>query len=290
MTRLLRAELATRHIALCETPDAGAPPPIAIVSMSLAADTATVRVEVHDRVTAKIVSRDVSLAGVPDDTRALTVALAGDELLRASWAELALQSSPTPKEPPPAEVLAVVRAELPVAHAKPPRAALGLAGAMDVFVGSATSTLLGADLVGEVWIVPRVRVEARFGVRSGLKQSGPDGDVATSTLGGKLGGSVSVTTPDRPLGLDVTARLGVMRASFVPTAYTSATATPASDVAVTVEATADGWLKLGTALRLVATVGPAIVLRPVRVTDGATVIGGIDGAGVTAALGLWGAF
>jgi hypothetical protein len=155
---------------------------------------------------------------------------------------------------------------------------------MDVFVGSATSTLFGADLVAQVWIVPRVRVEGRFGVRTALLQSGPDGDVATSTVGGKLGAAVSLTPPGRALGLDVTARLGVLRASFVPTAVASAIATPASDVA------ADGWLKLGSALRLIATVGPAVVLRPVRVTDAETVIGGIDGAGVTAALGLWGTF
>ena len=94
VTRLLRAELAPKHIDLCDAPAPGAPAPIASLTVALASDTATVRVEVRDRVTAKDVTRDVSLADVPEDTRALTIALAADELLRASWVELSLANAP----------------------------------------------------------------------------------------------------------------------------------------------------------------------------------------------------
>jgi hypothetical protein len=288
VTRLLRAELATQHIALCEQPDANAPAPIATVSLDVAEDTAAVRVEIHDSVTEKLVSRDVSLAGVPLDTRALTVALAADELLRASWAELTLATAPPPPKPPPVEVLATVHDQGRPETPHPPRAAVGVAAAIDAFVNA--STLLGADVVVSVWIVARVRVEARFGVRGGLTQSGPDGDVASSALGGMLGAAVTLTPPARALGLDVAARVGFIRASFVPTPNVGATGTPSSDVAVVGDATVEGWLKLAPALRLVAVAGPIVALRPVRITDGGTTIGGIDGAGVTTSLGIAGTF
>lgn len=286
VTRLLRIELGSRDIESCDAPDASAPPPIATVSTSLGADSAVVRVEVHDRITEKVVSRDVSLAAVPSDTRMLTVALAADELLRASWAELTLKNAPPPAAPPPPAVIEAVRVR--AREPAPPRFALGVAAAIDAFFGA--STLLGADVVASVWLVSRVRVEARLGARAGLAQSGPDGEVETSTLGGKLGCAVTLTPPDRVVGLDVAARVGFIRASFVPTPHAGSTGTPSSDVAVVGDATLEGWVRLASALRLVLVVGPTAALRPVRITDGATPIGGIDGGGLTGAFGLTGTF
>src|SRR4029077_5107466 len=146
-------------------------------------DSAVVRVEVHDRITEKVVSRDVSLAAVPSDTRRLTVARAADELLRASWAELTLENAPPPKEPPPPAVIAAVH--VPPRRPSSPRFALGAAAAVDAFFGA--STLLGADMVASVWIVPRMRIEARLGARAGLAQSGPEGDGGPGTPGGQRG-------------------------------------------------------------------------------------------------------
>ena len=157
-------------------------------------------------------------------------------------------------------------------------------------VGSATTTLLGADATVSVWIVPRLRVEGRFGARSSVSQSGPDGAVSTTTLGGKLGLVATLTQPAGRAGLDVGVFVGAMLASFAATARTGATATAASDVAVLADASLTGWLRLGSSVRLVASAGPVVALRPVRVTDGGATIGGIDGAGVATSVGLWGTF
>ncbi len=288
VTRLLRAELAARHIALCDTADPNAPPPIATVSANIGEATAVVRVEVHDSVTRKALTRDVPLDTLARDTHPLTVALAADELLRASWAEIALASS-APLDAP-AEVVATVRETLKPepAMAHPPRAALGAAAAIDAF-GTGT-VFLGADLVAGLWLVPRVRIDVRFGARSALTESGPDGSVAATALVGKLGALVTLTSPARAFGLDVLARVGFMRASFVPTPTANAVGTPSTDVAIVGEAAAQGWVRLASALRLSVSAGPSVAFRPVRITDGAREIGGIDGAGVVTSLDLMGIF
>ncbi len=286
ITRLLRAELAARHIDLCDVSAPEAPSPIAVVTTTVGETSATVRVGVHDSVTEKSLSRDVDLEHVPSDTRALTVALAADELLRASWAELAIASQ-APPHPPPAEVLATVRDAIP-SSARSSRAAFGVAAAIDAY---ATGTvLLGADVVAAFWFVPRLRIEARFGVRSALTTTSADGDVAANALVGKLGALVTFTPSSRVVGADVAARIGFIRASFVPTPIGNAMGASMTDVAVVGEVTLDGWLRLSPSLRLFINAGPTVAFRPVSITDGARVIGGIDGGGVVSSLGLAGIF
>jgi hypothetical protein len=84
----LAAELAHRGIDVC-APDATTREPAALASLT--ADEATVIIELDDRITHKRVGRDLPLARVPPNGRALAIAIAIDELLRASWAELTLR-------------------------------------------------------------------------------------------------------------------------------------------------------------------------------------------------------
>ena len=70
--------------------------PLATLAVELAADDtakATVDIEVRDAVTHKRVRRDVDLSRIPDDGRAAAIAIEADELLRASWAEIALDTA-----------------------------------------------------------------------------------------------------------------------------------------------------------------------------------------------------
>ena len=93
---LLRAELASRGLDLCaSSTDVGAPP-VATIRVSARPDAVALTVEVRDALTEKQVNRDVALAGIPPDGQPLTLALAADELLRASWAELTLRTAPPP--------------------------------------------------------------------------------------------------------------------------------------------------------------------------------------------------
>ena len=110
--KLLRAELAPRAIDVCPAAEGPGPASIATVSVSARPDGAFVEVEVHDALTAKRVSRDVDLGAVPQDGRPLTLALVADELLRASWAEIALRRAPDPAQPVPTAVRESVREDV----------------------------------------------------------------------------------------------------------------------------------------------------------------------------------
>ncbi len=105
----LRAALQVQDLVLC-LEVASDEPPIASLHL-VAADPDTIRVEVRDRVTAKRVERSLALGDFPDDSRPLAIAVAADELLRASWAELVLVDAPEPAMEPPAPVRAMVQRE-----------------------------------------------------------------------------------------------------------------------------------------------------------------------------------
>ena len=289
IARLFAAELRARHIAVCTAPSEGAPAPLGVVAVRTSGEAAFVEVDVRDDLTAKSLKREIALADVPSDVRALTVAVAADELLRASWAELAVRSSPPPKRQIPVEVRDVVRDTMETPKREEmPRIAFGAGAALDAF--TAGSTLLGADVLADVWIIPRLRAVARFGLRSGLSSRGPDGDVATSAIVFELGAAVTVTPPQLRAGLDVALRAGVMRVSFVATPSSGATGRSLDDVAVLMDAGLVGWLKLAPNLRALADLALAVPLRPVVATDGGSVITGVSGVGVSATLGLWGTF
>ncbi|MDB4985515.1 MAG: hypothetical protein JWN04_693 [Myxococcaceae bacterium] len=84
------AELAHRGLALCDSTSTGRG---AAAVVEAQARDGVVVIELDDRVTHKRVARDLSLAGIPENGRALAIAIAIDELLRASWAELQLARS-----------------------------------------------------------------------------------------------------------------------------------------------------------------------------------------------------
>ena len=91
-----RAEVATKGFDACAS--GGPRPPVATVTIAATQGSATVDVlDVLDVVTSKRVSRSVDLASIPADGRDLALAVAADELLRASWAELALTTAPPPR-------------------------------------------------------------------------------------------------------------------------------------------------------------------------------------------------
>lgn len=89
----LASELKRRHLAVC-VPGSTARLPAVIVDVRTLDES--VVIELDDHVTAKRVARDLSLTAIPANGRALAVAIAIDELLRASWAELTLQTRPLP--------------------------------------------------------------------------------------------------------------------------------------------------------------------------------------------------
>ena len=90
----LKAESYHRGISVCHIDEAPARPALAAITISSSAmRRVTVTVEIRDAVTDKRVTRDVDLDHIPLDGRALALALAADELVWASWAELALKDN-----------------------------------------------------------------------------------------------------------------------------------------------------------------------------------------------------
>lgn len=165
-------------MAVCvRGPETGSP--VSTVVLERKGDLVTI--EVRDAITDKRLSRDLDLKPLPDDGHALALAVASDELLRASWAELALRQRPrsVPRPAPPPEVDATVQDVLTTPPPmSTPNVLLGIRGAGERY--GTGLTLLGADLVvgrhlGS-WFL-----EGWVGARRGM-----DVDAGLGTIGSEL--------------------------------------------------------------------------------------------------------
>jgi hypothetical protein len=85
----LSAELAPRGFGVC--PSRAAQGELVAEVALVQREPALVAIQVEDYTTGKRVARDVRLARIPSGGVALAIAIAADELLRASWAELLLR-------------------------------------------------------------------------------------------------------------------------------------------------------------------------------------------------------
>jgi hypothetical protein len=284
--QLLRVELGSRSIDLCSSVDADRPPPLATIEVTSGPDAVTLGVEVRDAVTAKHVSRDVALGGVPADSRPLMIAVAADELLRASWAELALRTAPPPARAVPIEVTRSVRDTLePPAATSSPRILLGVDGSLERF-GSGT-TLYGADARFGAWLAPRLSAGLRLGLRSGAAVSAADGTVQPSAWLVGAAGTVTLTPPESWWGLDAIGRFDVEHVSFVPTPLDTATGSSRSDYALLASLGPQAWFRVASTLRVGAEVLAVVPVRPVDATDAHVGVSGVSGAGLSTQLGLW---
>ena len=283
---LLRAELASRGIDLCSSGDPERQPPLAAIEVSSGPDAVTLGVEVRDAVTAKHVSRDVALGDVPADSRPLMIAVAADELLRASWAELALRTAAPPARPVPIEVTRSVTDALePPASPSSPRVLLGVDATLQHF-GSGT-TLYGADLRFAAWLTPRLTAGLRLGLRSGAAVAATDGDVQPSAWIAGAAAVVTITPPAYRWGIDAIGRFDVEHVSFVPTPRNAATGWSRSDYALLACLGPQAWLRVASTLRIGAELAAILPLRPVDATDASIRVAGLSGAGWSADIGLW---
>ncbi len=182
----LRAGFAGRDIDVC--PQVGAPSkaPLAAVLISAGTDASRIGVEIRDTVTNKRVGRDVDLSNVPEDGQAFAIALATDELVWASWAELALERAREPKAaPPPPQVKKAIDKQLPPPAPKryPPRVALQAAG--DDYGGGQRQYGLDGALLLPAW--ERVKLDLGVGVRQGLPEDAPNGRIGSNAAHLSLG-------------------------------------------------------------------------------------------------------
>jgi hypothetical protein len=167
----LRAELSSRQVLLCDKMDR----PMAHLDVRMSGDSAAL--VVRDAVTAKVVERTIELQPLAQDARPVAIALAIDELLRASWAELVLQhdarAAPPARTAPPANVDRA-RASVQVATSEP-HAGLGMSVVLDDH--TAGQARIGATLSAAWAPVPWWRWSLRLGYRRSLTARTPEGSI-----------------------------------------------------------------------------------------------------------------
>ncbi|HET9960156.1 MAG TPA: hypothetical protein VFQ61_36950 [Polyangiaceae bacterium] len=185
-----RAGLAEEKIAICHSQDPGPEMPLATVRVSAeSASNVSVSVDVRDAVTEKRVGRDVDLSRVPRDGRAFAVALAADELLRASWAEVILKRAQSRGRRAPAAVRVAVERVLPSPLVKDhERPRVGVRGAVEHY--GRGLTLYGGDIALETTWFESILLDVHVGGRSAVERKAAHGTIAGSALelGLDLGG------------------------------------------------------------------------------------------------------
>jgi hypothetical protein len=280
----LRAGLRPSSIEVCETLAAPGPEPLARVLIAeVAPGRARYSVDVIDSVTQKRVGRDLALEKLPADGRALALAVAAEELLRASWAELALRGVHSPQTAAPPEVRAVVE-KSPPAPALPRRhVALGARLAFERFLGGQTH--YGADLFGAV---PLGRVAGGLlavGARRALSEQAPHGSIGASALSVEAGLSLTFF---RQRGLDMSAFVAgrLLRVSFEPEAASGVEARAQSGLAVVSRVGLSLAFGSPGLLRSYSALGAGLPLKSYSVSDTGGIVTGVSKLELFASTGL----
>jgi hypothetical protein len=284
----LRAGLEARRIELCEARD-GRPAGAAASEIMLSVEPGEiVTVALRDAITGKRLAREVPLASVPPDARPLTVALAVDELLRASWVELALGDAPTPARPVPPEIGALIRpATASPVSARRHRWELGAALAAAHF-GSGT-VLAGVDLGARGAPTPVLSVHVAMGLRAGTTVHAADGDVRSTAFDGDVG--IELILP--PHARDGRAELAVgadghlIHARFAGEPHPGSRGGDATATALYLGAGLRGSVHLAPAFGLSLACGFGVPVHAVDVFDGSARVAGLSGSMLSLAVGGW---
>lgn len=280
----LGAGLEARHIQLCDAASAEASAAAGASSEVALSVTSTdvVLVAVRDTVTGKRLVREVPLGAVPPDARPLTLALAVDELLRASWIELALPDAPAPARPVAPEIAASAR--LPPAGAATSRAwELGAGLAAERFGGGTRQA--GVDLLVRAAPARPLWLHAALGLRRAADVRAADGVVHATSVGVDVGAEVVLPPTGQRWRLALGASGRLLRASLSGEPRADAHGADAAATAVYLCAGLRGAVRLGRAFGLSLGAGFGVPVRGVDVLDGATRVAGLSGSMLSLALG-----
>jgi hypothetical protein len=293
----LGADLRGHRVALCDAADtseaATRAPPLADIALSLSPGP-VLSLEVRDAVTDKRLARDLSLASVPPDALPLSIALAAEELLHASWIEAALakpdESTPLPRPgitpPPPAvrEVNAAEIARMPqVLDARQGLTAqAALLAAAEYATGGQTD--LGAD--AEFSLGGRLAVSARAGFRLSPDVRSAHGIVRGRELLAGLGLDYAVVPRDAAWGADVGIRGALLDVQFTGVASQGAQGGSGSAWGAIVGGALGGWVELHAPWRLVAEAMVGTPIHAVTAIDSGSPATGVSGVAFGIDLGV----
>jgi hypothetical protein len=264
----LRAELWRKGIDVCQR---GTGAPIAVVELvPSSSDSVEVVVDVQDAVTRKRVSRALDLRATPMDARPLAIAVGTDELLVASWVEVAVHEPPAGTRPPEA-----VRRAVAKEVRRAPAVELSVAPTFETYGGG--QRLLGIDVRGAVWASPRLAFTLRLGPRRGLEDDSVNGAVRANAWVFGLGAKVPLTSPERPFGLDALGRLDALFVSYSADATNGAVGHPGQATAVVGSAGISARVDVASFLRFAVEGSLGTPFRTVTATDTGTKVAAIDG-------------
>ena len=275
----LRAGLAPSNIDVCEAGPALQPLARVLIA-EVEPGRARYSVDVTDSVTQKRVGRDLALDKLPADGRPLALAVAAEELLRASWAELALRGVHSPQTAAPPEVRAVVEKSAPPARRY---TAVGARLAFEHFLGGQTH--YGADLFGALPIGRIAGGLLAVGARRALSEQAPHGSLGATALSAEAGISLAFF---RQRGLDLSAFVSgrLLRVSFEPDAAGGAVARPQSGFAVTSRVGVGLAFGSPGLLRSYSAVGAGLPLKSFSASDTGGVVTGVSQLELFASSGL----
>ncbi len=305
----LGAEFHGHGLALCEGADAPAtPPPLADIALALSLDS-VLSLEVRDAVTDKQITRELRLGSVPRDALALSITLAAEELVHASWIEAALAPTPSPSAAPrplPAPVTAVNAEEI----ARMPQAQENARSGRPVDIGAsgqahpwmAEVALLAAgewsnggqtDLGGDASFAlgGRLAIGVRLGFRLAPDVTSQHGTVQGRELLAGLGVAYALVRRDATWGGDIGVRAELIDVQFSGVAASGgegagvATGHGAA-LGATIGGTLGGWVRVGGPWRLVADAIVGAPVHAVTANDSGQTATGVSGLTLGVALGV----
>ena len=279
----LRAGLANHNIETCAQNQGPERPPVAVIVISFhGSESVQVTVEIRDAVTEKRVSRDVDLTGMPDDGHALAIALAADELVWASWAEIGYKGTRRRRAAPP-QVVAAVEQNLQQPQAMSVR--LGAQVAAEHYAAGLTQ--FGADALCVLSLTHRFRLRIAAGARQGLTVLAPDGRVQSTATGLAFDGGALLLQSSRA---ELTWTLG----SRLAWLHTRGEAAPGvfgdslNGIAIYARSGLNAAVHLGGAMWFEFGAGVGVPLRAIEANDTGRVVTGASGLEQSALLALLG--
>jgi hypothetical protein len=305
VTAQLRLDLGAYGVAVCEAggEPGGAAEPLGAMHMSFS-PSGRLAIELHDDVTNKRLARDVALSSVPRDARGLSIALAAEELLHASWIEAALAPPPAPAvpavppdRPVPAAVVASNEAVLARAREAPsaaqtpagaapaprsPMAEAAVTGNVDRATGGMTA--FGGD-IRFLW-GDQFAAGARLGLRSSLDVRSANGSVRSSEIVAGLVGAVALVDRSKPAGVGLVVHVDVFDLQVSGIASPGATAASGATFGVAATGGVEGWLRVGGPWRVVLEGCAGGPLHGATASDSGVVALSVTGALFGAALGV----
>ena len=283
----LATELGRRGLSVCEDGESLAEP-AAIVRLSLHEREASI--ELDDRTTQKRVARDVRLDRVPPAGRALALAIAIDELLRASWAELTMHEHAPEREPPPPPKPKPAPhqepSEAPEAQHRPAKQRRARVGALLGYMHSWQDLdAFTVEAEGELVLGKYGFVGLSVGPLLALPVDAGLGTVSTYGATGKLRAGVCL-----PLGASLEGCLGARAAveylHFAGDAKQDAQALSGSSWLVHADGLAGLALSVAERMRVRAELALGAPLHGVRASDGDQTLVGATGVLLSGQLGL----